>query len=146
MTADCIPVLMANKRGTCIAAIHAGWRGTRAHTLIHLWNELRIRKEHPRDWVAAIGPAIGPCCYEVSEELAEDFYDEFKYLDPSGRLAVPTSRRLDLQSINAAELRKIGLAEVEILPYCTRCSVAPLFHSYRREGGGTRQWSIIRIE
>ena len=143
MTADCVPILMANQKGTCVAAVHAGWRGTRAHILAQLWAELRKQGESPSDWVAAIGPAIGPCCYEVSEELAQEFFKEFKYLDSSGKLAVPRARRLDLQSINAAELRKIGLREVEVLPYCTQCSVKPLFHSYRREGGGTRQWSVI---
>jgi YfiH family protein len=143
MTADCVPVLMANKLGTCIAAIHAGWRGTRAHILRKLWAELQVRGENPRDWVAAIGPAIGPCCYEVSEELAGDFFEEFKYLDLTGKLAVPSSRRLDLQSVNAAELRMIGLEEVEVLRFCTKCSTGPLLHSYRREGSGTRQWSII---
>ncbi len=145
MTADCVPILMANKLGTCVAAIHAGWRGTRAHILTRLWDELRSRGEVPGNWVAAIGPSIGPCCYEVSEELAKDFLAEFEYLDPSGRGMVPSPRRLDLQSINVAELRKLGLAEVEVLRYCTRCSVAPLFHSFRREGGGTRQWSIIQL-
>ncbi|MEO5968691.1 MAG: polyphenol oxidase family protein [Bdellovibrionia bacterium] len=143
MTADCVPVLMANKLGTCIAAIHAGWRGTRAHILRKLWVELQARGENPRDWVAAIGPSIGPCCYEVSEELAGDFLEEFKYLDSTGKLAVPSPRRLDLQNINAAELRMIGLKEVDVLRFCTKCSINPLFHSYRREGSGTRQWSII---
>jgi len=143
MTADCVPILMANQKGTCVAAVHAGWRGTRAHILAELWTELHKQGQSPRDWVAAIGPAIGPCCYEVSEELAQSFFKEFKDFGSSGRLAVPSPRRLDLPSINAAELRRIGLSKVEILPYCTQCSVNPVFHSYRREGGGARQWSLM---
>jgi YfiH family protein len=143
MTADCVPVLMSHKRGTAVAAIHAGWRGTRAHILAELWKELQSRGENPQNWVAAVGPAIGPCCYEVSEELAKDFFSEFKDLDKLGTLAVPNPRRLDLQAINAAELKKLGIGEVEILRNCTQCSMDPLFHSFRREGGRARQWAII---
>lgn len=146
MHADCTPILLARRDGGAVAAVHAGWRGTRAHILQVLWRELEGRGERPRDWLAAVGPTIGPCCYEVSEEIASDFAREFA---PHGAgLAVPRHRMLDLPAINAAELRAIGLGEVELLRACTRCSVdpatgAPLYHSYRREQGKTRQYSVI---
>jgi YfiH family protein len=141
MTADCVPILLAHRSGKAVAAVHAGWRGTRARILRHLWQQLAIEGEKPQDWVAAIGPAIGPCCYEVSEELAQDFQKEFQDLGSS--LAVPQKRILDLPWINAEELKKIGIAQVDLLRTCTLCSSEPRFHSYRREGGGTRQWSVI---
>src|SRR5277367_6775607 len=61
MTADCVPVLLSRKDGKAVASVHAGWRGTRAGIVRELWKELRAQGEKPADWVAAIGPAIGPC-------------------------------------------------------------------------------------
>ncbi len=146
VTADCVPVLMARKDGAAVAAIHAGWRGTEAQILRQLWTQLESQGESPSEWVAAIGPAVGPCCYEVSEELAEKFTTKFANLGHG--LAVPQERHLDLPAINKAELELIGLAQVDLLRACTMCSQEPdlgnfKFFSYRREGKGTRQWSVI---
>ncbi len=146
VTADCVPILMARRSGGAVAAIHAGWRGTRARILNVLWERLKQDGENPRDWCAAIGPAIGPCCYEVSEDLAQAFSSEFSWVGKN--IAVPRERILDLPAINAAELREIGLEQVDLIRACTRCSGNPAhpdFHSYRREGGGTRQYSLIGI-
>ena len=157
MTADCVPILMSRRDGTAAAAIHAGWRGTRSGIIEKLWQHFRSEGERPADWVAAVGPAIGPCCYEVSEELAQDFSDHFAALggDEGPKLAVPRSRHLDLPAIHAEGLRRLGLSEVELLRACTKClrsgTLEPdgaerfLLHSYRREGGGTRQFSVISI-
>lgn len=145
MHADCTPILLARRDGGKVAAIHAGWRGTHSHILSRVWGELAAKGEKPGDWVAAVGPTIGPCCYEVSEEIAADFAREFASYGAG--LAVPRARILDLPAINAAELRVLGIGEVDLLRACTRCSVdaagAPLYHSYRREKGGTRQFSVI---
>ncbi len=146
VTADCVPILLARRDGGAVAAIHAGWRGTRSRILGELWKRLSASGERPLDWVATIGPAIGPCCYEVSLELAEDFAREFAAYGPA--TAVPRTRHLNLPAINEAQLREIGLKDIETLNTCTRCSGSaenPLFHSFRREGGGTRQWSAISI-
>jgi polyphenol oxidase len=146
MTADCVPILLARKDGKGVAAVHAGWRGTKARILEKLWHALKARGEKPSDWVAAIGPAIGPCCYEVSEELASDFEREFT--EAGAKLAVPSARHLDLPAINAWQLERMGIAEIDLMRACTRCSGPvddPTFHSYRREGGGHRQFSIIVI-
>jgi copper oxidase (laccase) domain-containing protein len=95
---------------------------------------LSARGEDPAQWIAAIGPAIGPCCYEVSEELAREF-------------GSPQTRMLDLPALNAAQLRAAGIGEVELLRACTRCSLdergTPLYASYRREGRGLQQRSVI---
>lgn len=149
MTADCVPILMARSDGHAVAAIHSGWRGTQANILRELWKTLIEQGEEPSRWVAAIGPAIGPCCYQVSEELSQKFEAEFTGAGKG--IAVPSHRMLDLPAINAWILRDLGLAEVDLVRACTKCSAAadgsgPLFHSYRREGGGTRQWSIISVE
>src|SRR5688572_22943054 len=64
-TADCVPVLAARRDGGAVAALHSGWRGTIADAAGELARALRERGEDPRSWSTAVGPAIGPCCYEV---------------------------------------------------------------------------------
>jgi YfiH family protein len=148
MHADCVPILLARWDGSAVAAVHAGWRGTRAHILRVLWDQLSSLGQHPRDWIAAVGPAIGPCCYEVSEELAQDFSAEFGQL--ASGIAVPRTRHLDLPAINAAELRDLGIGEVELIRACTRCARDArgeyIYHSYRREGSASRQYSVVQID
>lgn len=148
VTADCVPILLARKDGKACAAVHAGWRGTRAHILRALWKELSAKGDSPGNWFAAVGPAVGPCCYDVNEELAADFAREFAAL--GNDLAVPRGRFLDLPAINAEVLRQIGVAEVDLIRACTRCtkdaSQSEVFHSYRREGGGTRQYSMLMLK
>lgn len=147
MTADCVPVLLWRADGRAVGAVHAGWRGTKARILRAFFETLARQGERPSDWQAAIGPAIGPCCYEVNEELAAEFARDF------GPSAVPKPRHLDLQTTNEAELRGLGVKQIEVVRSCTKCTLgssgAPVFHSYRREGGGTRpithQWSVIRV-
>jgi len=151
VTADCVPILLAKKSAKkldgAVAAVHAGWRGTLAGIVRVLGDALIARGEVLSEWVAAVGPSIGPCCYEVSEELAQNFKRVF---DPRfGSLAVPCYRTLDLPAMNEAELRSIGIGEVELIRACTRCSGSPgneIFHSFRREGGGTRQYSMIMTQ
>ena len=148
-TADCVPILLAEKSGKKIAAIHAGWKGTHGRILHHLWEKLAAEGELAENWVAAIGPAIGPCCYEVGEDLQKDFLVKFKAMDP--KKVSPRPKYLDLPSINEWELKKLGFGKVEVLRLCTRCSQSPRFHSYRRqkeEGneGQVRQYSLILRE
>jgi YfiH family protein len=151
MTADCVPILLARRDGRGVAAIHAGWRGTYARITTQVWNELARKGETPQDWVAAIGPAIGACCYEVGTDLLEKFQLEFpEYSVRGDDRPKPT---LDLQRINALELRKIGIGEIEISSFCTSCSRHPrtgetAFFSYRRDSQGRnpengRQWATL---
>jgi YfiH family protein len=143
-TADCVPILLAHREGTVIAAVHAGWKGTLARILRTLWKEIQIQtgeSTDSADWIAAIGPAIGPCCYEVSEELAQSFRHKFE--DLGSDLAVPKNRILDLPAIHAAELRHLGFKQIDLMRVCTRCCSAPLFNSYRRDSGALRQYSVI---
>jgi YfiH family protein len=148
-TADCVPILLARHDGGAVAAVHAGWRGTRARIVSALFRRLGQEGESPGDWVASVGPAIGPCCYEVSGELADEFAREFAAYG-AGRV-VPAPRRLDLPAINEAQLREAGVGQVEVLRHCTRCETgpdgSPRWRSYRREGpaAGARQWAGILI-
>lgn len=145
VSADCVPILLARRDGSWVAAVHSGWRGTRARILHALWRELWDQGQRPRDWVAAVGPAIGPCCYEVSEEIADAFR-----IDHGGTIAVPRFRHLDLASVIRDQLHSLGVSEIDKVSPCTRCTLdpasgEPAFHSYRREGKGTWQRSSVRI-
>jgi YfiH family protein len=142
-TADCVPILLANREGSAVAAIHAGWRGTKARIADEVWRFLKKLNEQPANWVAAIGPAIGPCCYEVSEDLAREFANEFG----SRHLTGPSRRMLDLQAVNEQQLRELGLRDIEVLRFCTKCHGGgkPIFHSFRREQQKCRQFSLIGI-
>ncbi len=141
--ADCVPILLGDPRSGAVAAVHAGWRGTLAHTAERAVEALaREVSAHPGDLLAAIGPAIGPCCYEVSPDIAQVFRDD---LGP--RVAEPRggSSRVDLWLANELVLRKAGLAgeRIEVLGRCTFCE-ADTFFSHRRDRGRTgRQVGFI---
>jgi purine-nucleoside/S-methyl-5'-thioadenosine phosphorylase / adenosine deaminase len=141
--ADCVPILIGDPRSGAVAAVHAGWRGTLAHTAERAVEALaREVGAHPGDLLAAIGPAIGPCCYEVSPDLARVFRDD---LGP--RVAEPHSgcTRVDLWLANEIVLRKAGLSgeRIEVLGRCTACE-PDTFFSHRRDRGRTgRQVGFI---
>lgn len=145
VSADCVPILLARKDGGMVAAVHAGWRGTKAKILDNLAKTLSAQGEDLKDWVAAVGPSIGKCCYEVSEELIEDFLKTFPEIDPD--LITPAHRKLDLAAVNAHELHRLGISGVDMIDMCSYCTIdpkkGPVFHSFRREGAGVRQWSAI---
>ena len=143
VSADCVPILMARSDGKAIAAIHSGWRGT----LADISGELARRfGEDLSSWTAAIGPAIGPCCYQVSEELALDFLSRFS--DLSKQEVLPSPRMLDLPRLVEHALKRSGIGEVELLRACTRCSRDAdgyVYESFRRDRKGSREFSIIEI-
>lgn len=155
VTADCVPILLAHRKGKRVAAIHAGWRGIEARILEKVWHSVRHSagghekggataggyEEDPGLWVAAVGPAIGPCCYEVGADVSARVRAAMPEL--SQETVIPREGFLDLPGTQAALLKKWGVHKVDLLRHCTRCSIKPKFHSYRREGGGTRQFSLI---
>lgn len=79
-TADCVPVLIADTKKRVVAAFHAGWRGTLARIVERGVGTMRLRYgSKPKNLVAAIGPAIGACCFEVGEEVRSEFESQFVY-------------------------------------------------------------------
>lgn len=144
VTADCVPILLARKDGEAVAALHAGWRGTKDKIAEKFIKKIISMGQKPEDWVAALGPSIHACCYEVSEELILDFKKTFSQLDPD--VINPKPRKLDLQAVNYLELERLGIKEFDLISNCTYCDLdnkGAKFHSFRREGAGTRQYSII---
>jgi polyphenol oxidase len=133
-TADCLPVLLVDPRRRAVAAAHAGWRGTAAGVALRAVEALRAQGSRPEDLLAALGPGIGSCCYEVGEDVREAFGPRgaaFFRAGPRGR------PHLDVRAANRAQLQDAGLGAGAIhdLAECTFCR-ADLYHSYRREGRG----------
>jgi len=137
-TADCVPILLADTEGAAVAAVHAGWRGTAEQIAARAVDLLGVRGIPAERLVAAIGPAIGPCCYEVAEEVASAVTQACGVpLDTLfGRSAA--ARTLDLPGANRLQLRRAGLREsaIHIAPWCTACRADFLF-SYRQAAGPT---------
>jgi YfiH family protein len=142
LSADCVPILIGDPRTGTVAAVHAGWRGTLARAAARAVETLQSDfGAHPENLLVAIGPAIGPCCYEVSRELAERFEAEIGL----GSMVHPRTPRIDLWSANERVLQAAGvLAErIEVIDRCTACD-AESFFSYRRDGPQTgRQVGFI---
>lgn len=134
-TADCVPVILADRRTGATAAIHAGWRGTLQEVVRHTID--RMREEYQtqaRDILGAIGPAANACCYEVGGEVIEAFKEKFPN---SEHLFKPTREGhalVDLQRANREQLIESGVAHESIhtAPLCTICR-NDLFFSYRKE-------------
>ncbi len=134
-TADCIPILLADERRRAVAAVHAGWRGTAAGIARRAVESMRERfGTDPADLHAAIGPAIGECCYEVGPEVSAQFGGQ-------GRM------RIDLPAANRRQLVDAGVTPRRVYAsnLCTMCRPED-FHSFRRdkEAAG-RLYSFIGI-
>jgi YfiH family protein len=130
-TADCLPVLIVDPRRRAVAAAHAGWRGTAAGVARAAVDALVASGSDPADLLAALGPGIGPCCYEVGDELRDTFAPVFFRPGPRGR------PHLDVRAANRRQLEEAGLPpeRIHLVDHCTRCR-PDLYHSYRREGRG----------
>lgn len=125
MVADCLPVAMAGPRAVAMA--HCGWRGLAAGIIARTATAIDAT-------AAAIGPGIGPCCYEVGEEVLAEFDD----LD-----GIAEGRMLDLPAVARALLARAGVSEVESADLCTS-SNPDLFYSHRRDGERTgRQAGMV---
>ncbi len=129
-TADCVPVLLADPVTQSVAAIHAGWRGAVAGILPNAVSALAAEcGVRVPDLEAAIGPGIGPCCFEVGEDVASRFSQD----------AVDRGRakpHVDLGSVLAGQLAAVGVETVHATGECTSCDLDRYF-SYRAERGHT---------
>jgi len=121
-TADCVPILIADPDHRAVATVHAGWRGTVASIATHTIDRLtREYGSEPRRLLVAIGPAIGPCCFEVGPEVALQFHS--------------SSRTVDLPDENRKRLLDAGIPteRIDVIRLCTVCTGPGQFHSFRRD-------------
>jgi len=171
-TADCIPVLVADRRQRIVAAFHAGWRGTVKRIVATGIGRLRLLfGSRPQDLIAAIGPGASACCYAVGEEVLSEFESQFGYArelfhevfasDPvkakypmlfmtqraPGHSSIGPSLHVDLIEANRRQLLDCGLSprSIQIVGGCSQCQ-ADLFFSHRASQGRTgRMMAVIGI-
>lgn len=171
-TADCIPVLIADRKRKAVAAFHAGWRGTLKRIVENGVGRMRLEfGSRPEDMIAAIGPGIGSCCYAVGEEVHHEFLSQFAYADKlfhevsdsdpvkekypllfltaraPGHSKLGPSLHLDLVEANRRQLLDAGLKAKSICltGECTNCA-PDRFFSYRASQGFTgRMLSVIGV-
>lgn len=140
-TADCVPILIADPIRRAVAAVHAGWRGTIAQVVRRTVETLAAEfGSNPSDLLAAIGPSIGPCCYQVGPEVARQFCGIFPE-----RAELEGRAHIDLAEANRRLLVQAGVAEWRIgtgAP-CTFCT--PGLHSFRRDHSQARMVSAIGL-
>ena len=132
--ADCIPLVFADPEARVCGAAHAGWRGTVggvAQNVVGRMLEKGARQERIR---VALGPSIGPCCFEVGPEVTEEFRQTFGDV-PEMIVAGPRKEHIDLRVASRTVLERAGVApdHIDDRPPCNRCE-AERFFSYRRDG------------
>ena len=140
VTADCAPILLVDRERRAAAAVHAGWRGAAAGVLEAA--VARLGDDRAGALEAAIGPAVGPCCYVVGDDVRAAF--AARTGDTTAAAWAPRGDRwaLDLRAAVRLLLEAAGVRVVAALGPCTACD--PGYYSYRRDGAGTgRQLSFV---
>jgi hypothetical protein len=171
-TADCIPVLVADRKQRAVAAFHAGWRGTVKRIVESSVGSMRLTfGSRPQDLIAAIGPGIGLCCYAVGEEVLSEFESQFSYArelfrevydsDPvrkkypmlfltqraPGHSPIGPSLHVDLVEANRRQLLSAGLSpeSIQIVGGCTQCHTDLFFSHRASHGHAGRMMAVIGI-
>jgi YfiH family protein len=137
-TADCLPIFIVDPSGPGLALAHVGWRGARfglAGKVVRALETL-YRSRVKGLWVG-VGPGIGPCCYEIGEDVTSAF-------DPAHVRRDGTRTYLDLEGAVTGDLAAAGVdaARLESSGHCTACE-PELFHSHRRDASGERLFSLL---
>jgi hypothetical protein len=143
--ADCIPILLYDKKNKVIAAVHSGWKGTLTCILSKTIEKLeRNFKSESKDIIVCVGPHIHSCCYEVGEEVMDKFKnsDFYRFKD------VFRNRNLDLKKCILYQLqdREIESENIKYLDICTYCNTEYEMHSYRKNKDYGRMFSFIYLK
>ena len=145
--ADCVPIILYDPQQHVGAVVHAGWRGTAqaitAKVAQRLFNDHGAR---PKSLIAVIGPSIGGCCYEVSQEVADAVGKTIPTQGPAQFSAINANGkpRVDLKRVNQLQLETLGVQAIECLTVCTQCQPEHLW-SYRRHENG-RQVAFLQLQ
>jgi polyphenol oxidase len=131
--ADCAPILLYDPKRPAIGVAHAGWRGTLAGITGELVRAMcDAFGSRPGDLVAAIGPTIGACCYDVGKEVQQAFVERYADARRWLRTCDGGKTKLDLWEANRALLERSGVHQIEVAGICTACNVGE-FYSARAE-------------
>lgn len=171
-TADCIPVLVADRKRQVVAAFHAGWRGTVKRIVENGVGRMRVEfGSRPGDLVAAIGPGVGACCYAVGEEVLSSFESQFSYARElfrevydadavrtkypmlfltqraPGHSPIGPGLHLDLVEANRRQLLDAGLKAtvIKVVGGCTSCQTQLFFSHRASQGRAGRMLSVIGV-
>jgi YfiH family protein len=171
-TADCIPVLVADKKRRVVGAFHAGWRGTVKRIVELGVGRMRVEfGSRPEDLVAAIGPGVGACCYAVGEEVVSEFESQFQYARElfrevystdvvrtkypmlfltqraPGHSPIGPELHLDLVEANRRQLLDAGLKAraVHVVGGCTNCQTELFFSHRASKGRAGRMMAVIGV-
>lgn len=172
-TADCIPVLVADRKRRAVAAFHAGWRGTVKRIVENGIGRMRIEfGSRPEDLVAAIGPGNLVCCYQVGEDVLSEFESQFIYgvelfrevydadsvraryplmfmnQRAPGHSLIGPSLHVDLVEANRRQLQAAGLRAkaIQVVDACTHCHPEMFFSHRGSRGRCGRMLSVIGIK
>lgn len=138
-TADCVPIILVDTVNKVVAVIHAGWKGTALNITGKVLNYMKVNMgTDPKNIVAAIGPSIGPCCFEVGFDVAEKF-----------NFVVKNNNKfyVDLWKESIKQITDYGVLEEKISSsmICTSCNSKKVF-SYRKDSGNTgRMGTFVEI-
>lgn len=142
MTADCLPLLITDKAGSCVAAIHAGWRGLCDGIIESTIKKLSVEPESLLVW---LGPAIGPNVYEIGEEV----YDAFTKHDVEAKKSFTSTSEqhwlFNIYRLATLRLHRLGIKQIYGGNHCSLSEKEQLF-SYRRDDVTGRMASMIWIE
>lgn len=142
LTADCLSVFLAARDGSEVAVLHGGWRSLAADII---GNAVRQMVTPASDIVAWLGPAIGPCHFEVGGEVRDAFVSEFAGTDACFKPVAGTQKLMaDLYELATMQLSLLGVSNVSGGGECTVC-MADKYYSYRRSGVTGRQLSLIYV-
>lgn len=144
-TADCLPILLADKQAGVIAAVHAGWKGTVEKAAVKAVQSMCAHGAHVEHIVASLGPCIGLCCFEVKPDVAQKLTDSCQEKVSCYR---GSNCFVDLAQVNQYQLLRAGISvdNIEVSTHCTACHASPPYYSYRRDDGETgRQLSMIML-
>ncbi len=145
LTADCVPILFSVSGRKLVAVVHAGWRGTVAGIALKMVHTLRDQYDvKPDSLEVAMGPAIGPCCYEIGADVSEQLVQRWGDLADRCLRTREGKNFLDLRELNNSLLEKAGVLPERIFKIgpCNSCASDDFF-SYRRMGETGRQISFI---
>ena len=152
-TADCLPILITNKQGDFVSAIHAGWRGLAKGIIANFFTQTKMLNLNYQDLLFWLGPAIGPLLFEVGEDVLEQFKILNTDLYKSAFNKISNANKNNIYLANIYKIAQIALAQFNINNnqifsenWCTY-SQAELFYSYRREPTNpNRMFSLIWMD